>query len=112
MTASRAIALSFCLAASVAASPVFAKDPCASLICMAGQVQGSGGQGCDGAISDFLFIVQYRHGHIDYNATPNARRDHLNSFPGPSGKTSTVASTTSRFLQTTPPYLLFQTLPP
>jgi hypothetical protein len=97
MTASRAISLSFCLAASVAASPVFAKDPCASLICMAGQVQGSGGQGCDGAISDFLSIVQYHHGHIDYNATPNARRDYLNSCPGASENTSNVDSIISAF---------------
>ena len=83
---------------SVVAPPVSAKDACASLLCMAGEVAGSsGGSSCNAPINDFLSIVEYRHGHLDYSATPKARKDYLNSCPGSSQDTSSIDSIISAF---------------
>jgi hypothetical protein len=94
----RTIALFVSIAAAVVTPPVFAKDACASLLCMAGEAAGSGGGSrCDKPIKDFLSIVEYRHGHVDYNATPSARRDYLNSCPGSNQDTSNIDSIISAF---------------
>ncbi|MCY0386744.1 conjugal transfer protein [Robbsia sp. Bb-Pol-6] len=56
-----------------------AKDACATVLCMAGMLQGQGkADGCDGAIADYFNIVSYRHGHIDFNAMGRKRLDFLN----------------------------------
>lgn len=98
MKVHRILAISVCAAMTVGASPVFAKDPCASLLCMAGEVTGSGGgKSCSQPVSDFLSIIEYHHGHIDYNATPTAREAYLNSCPGSSQDTSSISSIISKF---------------
>ncbi|SAL80242.1 conjugal transfer protein [Caballeronia telluris] len=93
------------IAASVTfsvSSPVLA-DPCQSLICMMGKVQGgvagngSVQDGCAQGISDFLSIVKTRHGHIDLTATPKARKDYLNLCPGAAGNPSDIDSIISKF---------------
>ncbi|WP_175982999.1 TrbM/KikA/MpfK family conjugal transfer protein [Caballeronia zhejiangensis] len=84
-------------------SVAFAKDPCQSLICMVGKVQGgiagngSSGDGCSQGINDFLSIVRTHHGHMDLTATPNARRDYLNSCPGAAADAPAVESVISKF---------------
>lgn len=88
---------------SAAYSSVYAKDPCQSLICMMGKVQGgvsgngSSKDGCAQGISDFLTIIETHHGHMDLSATPNARRDYLNSCPGASADTNSINSIISQF---------------
>ncbi|KVX69105.1 hypothetical protein WT34_24325 [Burkholderia stagnalis] len=85
----------------------FAKDPCQSLICMMGKVQGgvsgngSSKDGCGQAISDFESIIKTRHGHIDESATPIARRDYLNSCPGADSNASAINAIISKFGNTT-----------
>lgn len=91
------------IAALSASSVAFAKDPCQSLICMVGKVQGgiagngSSDDGCSQGISDFLSIVKTHHGHMDLTATPNARRDYLNSCPGAAADAPAVDSVISKF---------------
>jgi len=94
------------IAASIAFSvcySAFAKDPCQSLICMMGKVQGgitgngSIRDGCAQGISDFLSIVKTHHGHIDLTATSKARQDYLSSCPGADGDASGINSIVSRF---------------
>ncbi|WP_244832067.1 TrbM/KikA/MpfK family conjugal transfer protein [Caballeronia sp. TF1N1] len=94
----RTIALFVSIAAGVVPPPAFAKDACASLLCMAGEATGGGGgSSCNKPIEDFLSIVEYRHGHVDLNATPNARRSYLNSCPGSNQDTSSIDSIISAF---------------
>jgi hypothetical protein len=94
----RTIGLFVSIAAAVATPPVLAKDACASLLCMAGEAAGAGGgSSCNKPIKDFLSIVEYRHGHVDLNATPNARRNYLNSCPGSNQDTSSINSIISAF---------------
>ncbi|SAL07210.1 hypothetical protein AWB78_08475 [Caballeronia calidae] len=84
-------------------SVAFAKDPCRSLICMAGKVQGgvagngSSDGGCSQGISDFLSIIKTHNGHMDLTATSKARRDYLNSCPGAAADASSVDSVISKF---------------
>jgi hypothetical protein len=95
------------IAALSISSIAFAKDPCQSLICMAGKVQGgvvgNGGSqgGCSRGIGDFLSIIKTHNGHMDLTATPNARRDYLNSCPGAAADASVVDSIISKFGNTT-----------
>jgi hypothetical protein len=92
------IALFVSIAGAVSAPPALAKDACASLLCMAGEATGGGGgSSCDKPIKDFLSIIEYRHGHVDLNATPNARRDYLNSCPGSNQDTLSIDSIISAF---------------
>lgn len=83
--------------------PACAKDPCQSLICMMGKVQGgisgngSSEDGCSKGISDFLSIVKTHNGHMDLTATPNARKDYLNSCSGAAADAPAVNSIISRF---------------
>ncbi|SAL82297.1 hypothetical protein AWB74_06220 [Caballeronia arvi] len=84
-------------------SSAFAKDPCQSLICMVGKVQGgiagngSAQDGCSQSVSDFLSIIKMHNGHMDLIATPNARKDYLNSCPGAGADASGVDSVISKF---------------
>jgi hypothetical protein len=84
-------------------SSAFSKDPCQSLVCMMGKVQGgitdngSFRDGCTQGISDFLSILKTHHGHIDFAATPKARRDYLSSCPGAAGDASAIDSIISEF---------------
>lgn len=84
-------------------SSAFAKDPCQSLICMMGKVQGgvtgngSNQDGCAPGIQDFLSIVKKHNGHLDLTATPKARRDYLNSCRGAATDSSSVDSIISNF---------------
>lgn len=85
------------------ANGAYAKDPCASLMCMMGKVQGgvsgngSSQDGCAQGVSDFESIIKTRHGHIDESATPIARRDYLNSCPGASANSTAIDAIISQF---------------
>jgi len=84
-------------------SSAYAKDPCQSLICMMGKVQGgvsgngSSKDGCGQGISDFESIIETRHGHLDESATPIARRNYLNSCPGASADSEAINAIISQF---------------
>lgn len=60
-----------------------AKDPCESVICLAGKLQGgSGGSSCSGPISDYFSIVKFKKGRFKENWTKSARGAYLNSCAG------------------------------
>ncbi|MGC6373694.1 TrbM/KikA/MpfK family conjugal transfer protein [Pseudomonas sp. S2.OTC.A_B10] len=66
------------------ATSAFAKDPCETVLCMAGMLQGKGVvTGCDGPVSDFFDIVKTKHGEFRPDETQNARREFVNSCPTP-----------------------------
>lgn len=61
------------------ASPVFAKNPCETVLCMAGMLQGKGTvDGCENAVSDFFDIVVKKNGEFKPDATQDARREFVN----------------------------------
>nr|BCU00372.1 hypothetical protein [uncultured bacterium] len=68
------------------APSAFAKDPCETVLCMAGMLQGKGVvTGCDGPVSDFFDIVKKKHGSFKPDATQDARREFVNQCPTPGG---------------------------
>ena len=60
--------------------PAYAADPCASLLCLAGKLQGqAGGDSCSGPIKDYFGIVVYgRHDSFNGSGTASARSGYLN----------------------------------
>ena len=68
------------------AAPAFAKDPCETVLCMAGMLQGKGiVKGCDGPVSDFFSIIQKKNGKFKASRTADARRKFVNQCPTPGG---------------------------
>jgi len=63
------------------ASVAHASNPCESVLCMAGKVEGqSGGASCSGPIADYFNIVEYgKHGKFSPSSTAAARLNFLNS---------------------------------
>ncbi|PHX40069.1 hypothetical protein AO263_32310 [Pseudomonas sp. NZIPFR-PS5] len=79
-------ALLIALGLAAPVPPAFAKDPCATVLCMAGMLQGKGAvTGCDGPIADFFDIVKKKHGDFEPDATQDARREFTNSCPDTDG---------------------------
>lgn len=80
-----------------------ARDPCQSLICMIGKVEGavsgngSSDDGCSQGISDFESIMQIRHGHIDMSATPILRRNYLDGCAGSAVNAAAINAIISQF---------------
>lgn len=65
-------------------SSAHAKDPCETLLCMAGKLQGKGVvDGCDGPVADFFDIVKKKHGKFRPDETQDARREFVNECPTP-----------------------------
>jgi hypothetical protein len=58
-----------------------AADPCESLLCMAGKLQGqSGGDACSAPIGDYFAIMKFgRHGRFNPSKTAAARLNFLTS---------------------------------
>ncbi len=56
-------------------TPVYAKDSCSTVLCMAGMLQGSGVvSGCKGFVQDYFTIIKFNsHGGISLNKTFSAR---------------------------------------
>lgn len=72
------------LAMATQATPALAKDPCKTVLCMAGMLQGKGVvTGCDSAVKDFFDIVKKKKGKFKPDATQDARRQFLNQCPTP-----------------------------
>ena len=63
------------------ASAANASNPCESVLCMAGKVEGqTGGGACSGPIADYFSIVEYgKHGKFSPSSTASARLNFLNS---------------------------------
>ncbi len=63
------------------ASDAHAADPCESLLCMAGKLQGqSGGEACGAPIGDYFAIIRFgRHGRFNPARTASARLSFLTS---------------------------------
>lgn len=60
-------------------TPVFAKDACTSVLCLAGMLQGAGEVSeCSGAIKDYFSIIKFKLGSISLNGTFKARGKFLN----------------------------------
>lgn len=78
------------------ATPVFAKDPCATFICMVGKLQGNNlTDSCTKPIEDYFSIIDYHHGHVDFTATPKDRLNFMKQCPG--GDPSKMDAITSMF---------------
>ncbi|MBZ5763329.1 conjugal transfer protein [Rhizobium sp. VS19-DR104.2] len=86
------------LAGGSIATTAQAKDPCQTLICMAGMAaSGSTSGGCDNAVSDFFSINVFKHGNFRKSATSDARKEFLNQCPGADNNQSQVSSIISAF---------------
>ena len=70
------------IGAMLAASEAQASNPCETLLCMAGMLEGqSGGSACEGPISDYFSIIRYgKHWRFSPSATFAARLSFLNSY--------------------------------
>ena len=71
----------------VSSSPVYAKDSCTTVLCMAGMLQGVGVvDGCNGAVKDYFSIIKLNgHGGISLNKTFKARGKFLKKCSSNSG---------------------------
>lgn len=60
-------------------TPVFAKDACTSVLCLAGMLQGTGEEKeCESAIKDYFSIIKFKFGSVSLTSTFNARGKFLN----------------------------------
>lgn len=76
----------FAIALAIQVTPAFAKDPCETVLCMAGMLQGKNiVTGCDGPVADFFDIVKKKKGKFKPDATQDARREFVNQCPTPGG---------------------------
>ncbi|WP_150778008.1 hypothetical protein [Pandoraea sputorum] len=91
------------IAIFASASAGCAKDPCQSLLCMTGKVQGgvigngSIKDGCAQGIADFASIIKMRDGRMDRAATADARRAYLNSCGDAASNAAAIDEIISRF---------------
>ena len=69
------------------ASAAHAANPCETLLCMAGKLEGqSGGGACSSPIADYFNIIKYgKHWHFSPSKTITARLNFLNSCGGEVG---------------------------
>ncbi|ECJ8168009.1 conjugal transfer protein [Salmonella enterica] len=71
--------LIFLFAISGFTAPVYAADPCKSVLCLYGKAVGQGGGGeCRGAEKDFFNILKKKKGSIRWGKTFDARKAFLN----------------------------------
>ena len=64
--------------------PAQAKDACATVLCMAGMIQGAGvSSACGGAAADYFNIKRWRKGKFHSGWTADARGAFLNSRAAP-----------------------------
>lgn len=68
-------------------TPAYAKEPCPSLLCMAGLFQGVGvSNECETPVHDYFSIIKFnKHGGISTSKTSKARGAFLNKCPGSDG---------------------------
>ncbi len=88
----------FCWA--VFTSPVFAKDSCTTVLCMAGMLQGVGVvDGCSGAVKHYFSIIKFNgHGGISLNKTFKARSRFLNQCESNGGWSKKINQKYGRLL--------------
>lgn len=64
--------------------PVQAKDACATVLCMAGMLQGAGvSSACGGPVADYFDIKRWRKGKFHSGRTADARGAFLNGCAAP-----------------------------
>ncbi|MQT57765.1 conjugal transfer protein [Pseudomonas sp. FSL R10-0399] len=86
------------IALAAQAAPAFAKDPCETVLCMAGMLQGQGTvDGCDGPVNDFFSIVKKKHGKFKPDATQDARRQFVNQCESDNGWGDKIADKYGKF---------------
>lgn len=87
--------------ATIFAGTAQARDPCKTLMCMAGKAKLDGssivGDTCDEAVDDFYSIVVKKHGDFKASATAKAREDFINSCPGSDENQKAVSVIISMF---------------
>jgi len=78
-----------------------ARDPCKTLMCMAGKAGLDGSSladsDCGGPISDFFSIVVKKNGNFKAAATAKAREEFLTSCPGSDENSDTINPIISMF---------------
>lgn len=86
MKTSKILASFFLGTLLLTAIPAHAKDPCKTVLCMWGKLQGAGTvSNCGGAVSDYFSIIKKRKGKIRWGSTANARQSFLDSCPAADG---------------------------
>ncbi|MDA8232793.1 MAG: TrbM/KikA/MpfK family conjugal transfer protein [Magnetospirillum sp.] len=74
--------LAFILAIGAIAATSASADSCASVLCLAGMLQGQGGGSqCNGPIADYLNIQVWNKDGFDAGGTANARMNFLSQCP-------------------------------
>jgi len=78
-----------------------AKDPCASVLCMAGMFQGSGVvSGCSKPVKDYFSIIKFKkNGAISFGKTAKARGKFLNQCSSNGGWGDKINNRYGRVLQ-------------
>ena len=89
------------LASLTVAGTAEARDPCKTMLCMAGKAGVAGSSladsDCSGAISDFFSIVVKKKGKFKPAATARAREQFLNSCPGSDQNSGPIGEIISKF---------------
>ncbi|EGF1765227.1 TPA: TrbM/KikA/MpfK family conjugal transfer protein [Escherichia coli] len=81
---------------SVLTAPVYAADPCESVLCLYGKAVGSGGGSeCRSAEKDFFNILKKKKGSVRWSKTFDARKDFLNQCS--SADPAAIAKIMSKF---------------
>lgn len=82
MTIAKTLPKALLALAFTVALPAHAKDPCATVLCMWGKLQGAGVvDNCSGPVADYFDIVKKKKGKIKLSQTADARQSFLNSCP-------------------------------
>lgn len=58
---------------SLSSFSAHASDPCETVLCMFGLVEGQDSQKCQNDIDSYFGIVEWHHGHPDIGATAQSR---------------------------------------
>ncbi len=74
----KSIILSMVAASAIAlTAPVYASDPCASVLCLVKLIGSGGGSECKSAKKDFFNIIKKKKGSIRWSKTFDARKAFL-----------------------------------
>lgn len=70
-----------CAVGLSSAAPVFAKDPCETVLCMFGMLKGENPGECAGAVQDYFSIIVFKKHKPNLGKTSSARQSFLSSCP-------------------------------
>lgn len=78
-----AIAVALLCVTASSVTPVYAADPCETVVCLYGKTTGTGGGGaCSAPEKAFFDILKWKKSAISWSKTANARKAFLNQCSG------------------------------